>query len=148
LYAQEKVKAQLSKDHPPPAGSRPRKSICTQQPELSTITAQLFFAMNQLIAWYCSEPRLAHNRTVVLRFRLYLEAWDWRPQLSTRDSLQGGASHMKQQIPVPELAAGIRCVKGVKHLGQRSENWSDLDQARLLVDKSDGDGLDANVTLR
>jgi len=48
----------------------------------------------------------------------------------------------------PELAAGIRCVKGVKHLGQRSENWSDLDQARLLVDKSDGDGLDANVTLR
>jgi hypothetical protein len=28
------------------------------------------FAMEQFITWYCSEPRLALNRTVVLRFRL------------------------------------------------------------------------------
>jgi hypothetical protein len=41
----------------------------------------------------------------------------------------------------PELAAGIRRVKGVKHLGQRSGNWLTIDQAQLLVDKSDGDGL-------
>ena len=32
------------------------------------------FAMGQFIAWYCSEPRLALNRIVVLRFRLYLES--------------------------------------------------------------------------
>src|SRR5277367_2070839 len=32
------------------------------------------FAMAQFITWYCSEPRLALNRTVVLRFRLYLES--------------------------------------------------------------------------
>jgi hypothetical protein len=32
------------------------------------------FAMEQFIAWYCSEPRLALNRTVVLRFRLHLES--------------------------------------------------------------------------
>jgi hypothetical protein len=32
------------------------------------------FAMEQFISWYCSEPRLALNRTVVLRFRLYLES--------------------------------------------------------------------------
>jgi hypothetical protein len=31
------------------------------------------FAMEQFITWYCSEPRLALNRAVVLRFRLYLE---------------------------------------------------------------------------
>ena len=31
------------------------------------------FAMDQFIAWYCSEPRLALDRTVVLRFRLHLE---------------------------------------------------------------------------
>jgi hypothetical protein len=30
--------------------------------------------MEQFIAWYCSEPRLALNRTVVLRFRLHLES--------------------------------------------------------------------------
>ncbi len=32
------------------------------------------FAMEQFITWYCSEPRLALNRAVVLRFRLYLES--------------------------------------------------------------------------
>jgi site-specific recombinase XerC len=41
----------------------------------------------------------------------------------------------------PELAAGIRRVKGVKHLGQRSGNWLTIDQAKLLVEISDGDGL-------
>jgi hypothetical protein len=41
----------------------------------------------------------------------------------------------------PELAAGIRRVKGVKHLGQRSGNWLNIDPAQLLVDKSDSDGL-------
>jgi hypothetical protein len=28
------------------------------------------YAMNEFIAWYCSEPRLALNRVVVLRYRL------------------------------------------------------------------------------
>src|SRR5258708_8597897 len=32
------------------------------------------FATEQFITWYCSEPRLALNRAVVLRFRLYLES--------------------------------------------------------------------------
>jgi hypothetical protein len=32
------------------------------------------FAMEQFITWYCSEPRLALNRIVVLRFRLHLES--------------------------------------------------------------------------
>ena len=32
------------------------------------------FAMDQFITWYCSEPRLALNRAVVLRFRLHLES--------------------------------------------------------------------------
>ena len=32
------------------------------------------FAMEQFIAWYFYEPRLALNRTVVLRFRLHLES--------------------------------------------------------------------------
>lgn len=32
------------------------------------------FAIEQFITWCCSEPRLTLNRTVVLRFRLYLES--------------------------------------------------------------------------
>ena len=32
------------------------------------------FAIDDFIAWYCSEPRLALNKTVVLRYKLQLEA--------------------------------------------------------------------------
>ena len=31
-------------------------------------------AIDEFVDWYCSEPRLALNRTVVLRYRSYLEA--------------------------------------------------------------------------
>src|SRR5712691_5538606 len=30
-------------------------------------------AITDFVDWYCSEPRLAFNRTVVLRYRIYLE---------------------------------------------------------------------------
>jgi len=30
-------------------------------------------AIDELIGWYCSEPRLAFNRPVVLRYRFFLE---------------------------------------------------------------------------
>ncbi len=29
-------------------------------------------ASTDFVDWYCSEPRLAFNRTVVLRYRIYL----------------------------------------------------------------------------
>ncbi len=29
------------------------------------------YAMNEFITWYCSEPRLALNRIVVLRYRMH-----------------------------------------------------------------------------
>src|SRR5215470_5591266 len=32
------------------------------------------YAIDQFIAWYCSEPRLAFNRIVVMRYRMYLES--------------------------------------------------------------------------
>ncbi len=32
------------------------------------------FAIDDFIGWYCSEPRLAFGRTVVLRYRYHLEA--------------------------------------------------------------------------
>src|ERR1700746_2615959 len=30
-------------------------------------------AIDEFIGWYCSEPRLSFNRTVVLRYRFFLE---------------------------------------------------------------------------
>ena len=32
------------------------------------------YAIDQFIAWYCSEPRLAFNRIVVVRYRMRLES--------------------------------------------------------------------------
>jgi integrase len=36
-------------------------------------------AIREFVAWYCSEPRLAFNRTVVLRYRIHLEQCHYAP---------------------------------------------------------------------
>jgi integrase len=100
--------------------------------------------MEQFIAWYCSEPRLALNRAVVLRFRLYLEslglaAGTINQRLAAVRRLAYEAAD--SGLLSPELAAGIRRVKGVKQLGSRAGNWLNRDQARLLLEKSDGESL-------
>jgi len=102
------------------------------------------FAMEQFIAWYCSEPRLALNRAVVLRFRLHLEsvglaAGTINQRLAAVRRLAYEAAD--SGLLSPELAAGIRRVKGVKQLGARTGNWLTRDQARLLLEKADGDDL-------
>ena len=102
------------------------------------------FAMEQFITWYCSEPRLALNRAVVLRFRLHLEslglaAGTINQRLAAIRRLAYEAAD--SGLLSPELAAGIRRVKGVKQLGSRSGNWLNSDQARLLLEKSDGENL-------
>ena len=102
------------------------------------------FAMEQFIAWYCSEPRLTLNRTVVLRFRLHLEqlglaAGTINQRLAAVRRLAYEAAD--SGLLSPELAAGIRRVKGVKQLGSRAGNWLNRDQAELLLEKADGEGL-------
>src|ERR1017187_792664 len=102
------------------------------------------FAMDQFISWYCSEPRLALNRTVVLRFRLHLESLglaaatiNQRLAAVRRLAYEAADSGLLS----PELAAGIRRVKGVKQLGVRAGNWLTLEQSQSLLEKSDGDSL-------
>src|ERR1700733_4743190 len=43
---------------------------------LSSVEGQRGYghAIDEFVDWYCSEPRLALNRTVLLRYRSYLEA--------------------------------------------------------------------------
>jgi len=36
-------------------------------------------AIREFVAWYCSEPRLAFNSTVVLRYRIHLEQRRYAP---------------------------------------------------------------------
>jgi hypothetical protein len=40
-------------------------------------------AIDEFVAWYCSEPGLAFNRTVVLRYRFHLRSADSHPGRST-----------------------------------------------------------------
>ena len=37
-------------------------------------------AITDFVAWCCSEPRLALNRTVVLRYRIHLEQKQYAPR--------------------------------------------------------------------
>jgi site-specific recombinase XerD len=93
-------------------------------------------AINEFIAWYCSEPRLSLNRTVVLRYRFFLE----QKQLaaSTINVRLAAVRRLAYEaadagLLSPELAAGIRRVKGAKRLGTRVGNWLTLDQAKSLL---------------
>ena len=85
-------------------------------------------AIDEFIGWYCSEPRLAFNRTVVLRYRFFLEQKNLAPsainvRLAAVRRLAYEASD--SGLSSPELAAGIRRVKGSKRLT--------ADQCRLLL---------------
>jgi len=97
-------------------------------------------AMDEFIAWYCSEPRLALNRTAVLRYRQQLEGVHMAPAtinlwLAAIRRLAYEASDAG--LLSPELVAGIRRVKGVKQLGHRVGNWLTARQGRLLLSAPD-----------
>jgi hypothetical protein len=104
------------------------------------------YAIEQFIAWYCSEPRLAFNRIVVLRYRMFLEgrrlaANTINQQLAAVRRLAYEAADAG--LLSPELAAGIARVKDVKQLGHRSGNWLSLDQSSEVLRSASGDSLRA-----
>jgi hypothetical protein len=93
-------------------------------------------AIDEFVGWYCSEPRLAFNRTVVLRHRFFLEQKNLAPstinvRLAAVRRLAYEASD--SGLLSPDLAAGIRRVKGAKCLGARIGNWLTVDQSRSLL---------------
>jgi integrase len=93
-------------------------------------------AIENFIAWYCSEPRLGFNRSVVLRYRPFLEgrslsAATINLQLSAIRRLADEAAESGWLSP--ELAIGVRRVKGVKRLGRRIGNWLTSDEAQELL---------------
>jgi hypothetical protein len=79
-------------------------------------------AIREFVAWYCSEPRLAFNRTVVLRYRIHLEQRHYAPatiNLRLAAVRRIAYETADSGLLSPELAAGIRRVKGVRRLGVR-----------------------------
>src|SRR5260370_25023475 len=91
---------------------------------LTSLDAQRGYrhAIDEFVDWYCSEPRLALNRIVVLRYRSHLESRQLAPgtvnlRLSAVRRLAYEAADCG--FLSADLAACIRPVNGVKKLGVR-----------------------------
>jgi site-specific recombinase XerD len=90
-------------------------------------------SINEFIAWYCSEPRLSFNKTVVTRYRIYLETRQLAPgTINVRLAAVRRLAYEAADAGLlsPELAAGIRRVKGARKLGVRLGNWLTAEEAR------------------
>ena len=84
------------------------------------------FAIDRFTAWYCSEPRLTFNRSVVVRYRSHLEGLSL--SASTINSHLSAIRRLADESAesgwlTPELAIGIRRVQAVKRLGRKIGNW-------------------------
>ena len=94
-------------------------------------------AIREFVAWYCSEPRVAFNRTVVLRYRIHLEQRGYAPAtINLRLAAVRRVAYEAADVGLlsPELAAGIRRVKGVRRIGVRLGNWLTPEQGRRLLE--------------
>jgi site-specific recombinase XerD len=101
-------------------------------------------AIREFIEWYCSEPRLAFNKTVVTRYRISLEQ---RHYASTTINLRLAAVRRLAYeaadcgLLSADLAAGIRRVKGAERLGVSVGNWLTAEQGKRLLLTADGTSL-------
>src|SRR5262245_14114801 len=94
-------------------------------------------AICEFVTWYCSETRLAFNRTVVLRYRISVEQRRYAPAtINLRLAAVRRIAYEAADAGLlsPELAAGIRRVKGVRRVGVRLGNWLSPEQGRRLVE--------------
>ena len=97
-------------------------------------------AIREFIEWYCSEPRLAFNKTVVTRYRISLEQRHYAP--STINLRLAAVRRLAYEaadcgLLSADLAAGIRRVKGAKRLGVRVGNWLTAEQGKRLLIAAD-----------
>jgi site-specific recombinase XerD len=101
-------------------------------------------AIEEFVEWYCSEPRLSFSRTVVLRYRIHLESRNLAP--GTINLRLGAVRRLAYEaadcgLLSPDLAAGIRRVKGVKKIGVRLGNWLTAEQSQRLWQVPGGEHL-------
>jgi site-specific recombinase XerD len=101
-------------------------------------------AIDEFVDWYCSEPRLSFNKTVVVRYRMHLESRHLAP--GTINLRLGAVRRLAYEaadcgLLSADLATGIRRVKGVKKLGVRLGNWLTPEQGNALWQAPDGQRL-------
>ena len=101
-------------------------------------------AIREFIERYCSDPRLAFNRTMVTRYRIALEP---HPHVPSTIKLRLAAIRRLAYessdcgLLSPDLAAGIRRVKGVRLLGVRVGNWLTAEEGKKLLGTENADTL-------
>ena len=91
--------------------------------------------------WECSK---SFNRAVVLRYRIHLESRRLAP--GTVNLRLGAVRRLTYEaadcgLLSPDLAAGIRRVKGVKKIDVRLGNWLTAEQSQSLWQASGGERL-------
>jgi hypothetical protein len=108
------------------------------------------FAIDDFVTWYCSEPRLAFSKTVVLRYRLELDGCRLSPTINLRLAAVRRLAYEAADTGLlsPEPAAGIRRVKGARRVGVRLGNWLTAEQSRTLLQAPDAQVSKVAVTAR
>jgi hypothetical protein len=99
------------------------------------------YAIDEFIGWYCSEPRLAFSRTVVLRYRFFLEQKNLAPStINVRLAAVRRLAYEASDTGLlsPELAAGIRRCQ--RRQAPRRSDWQ-------LVDRRSVQNLAPRITL-
>src|ERR1700678_1507913 len=104
-------------------------------------------AIDEFVDWYCSEPRMAFNRIVVLRYRSHLESRQLAP--GTVNLRLGAVRRLAYEaadcgLLSADPAAGIGRVKGVKKMGVRLGNWLTAEQGITLWRLQTGSASRAN----
>src|SRR5499425_3610182 len=82
-------------------------------------------SIDDFVCWYCSEPRLSINKTVVTRYRIHLEDRLLAPgTINVRLAAVRRLAYEAADTGLlsPDLADGIRRVKGARRLGTRLGN--------------------------
>jgi hypothetical protein len=101
-------------------------------------------AIDEFIGWYCSEPRMAFNRSVVLRYRFFLEQKNLASlTINVRLAAVRRLAHEAADTGLLslKLAAGVGRVRGAKRLGVRIGNWLTVDQSKTLLTELRADSL-------
>ena len=142
------MRTALRKSHPRrvlrlPDLDHAKRSVVNSLGSPDSVRAYIF-AIDDFIAWYCSEPRLAFSKHVVLRYRLDLES---RSLSASSINLRLAAVRRlafeaaDTGLLSPELAAGIQRVKGAKKVGMRLGNWLTAEQCKALLHAADTGSL-------
>jgi site-specific recombinase XerD len=113
---------------------------------LSNVDSQRGYshAIDEFVDWYCSEPRLALNRLVILRYHSHLEGRRLAP--GTINLRLGAVRRLAYEaadcgLLSADLAAGIRRVRGIRKIGVRLGNWLSAEESRALWEAPDPNAM-------